>query len=163
MEKAVLVCVVVSMLMGPLNASEGRRKATVRGVESDEMGYREISTLELNQLIYTARSSFVIVDARLAKEDDGRRIADAKFIPVATDAKIIRAMIPNLNTKVIVYSAHGDCLNSVKMAVCLVEMGYKVVFQYAEGIEGWEKSGNKIERVKKVSIRPLPIKPLQMD
>ncbi|WP_059062070.1 rhodanese-like domain-containing protein [Candidatus Protochlamydia naegleriophila] len=154
------VLIGMALLMMPLNANEGQ---IVGNLESCESGYRAISTLELNQLIYTSRSPFAIIDARLAEEDDGRRIADAKFLPLETDAKVIKAIIPNLKVKVVVYSMHVDCPNSAKMAVRLAKMGYSHVFQYGEGIDGWEKSGNKVERVRKVGIRPPQIKPLLVD
>lgn len=137
---------------GLLNAHDNyniRSASVPEFQQKQEERYKTIHTEELKEKIRQSPSSFVIVDARSAEDDDGQRIPGAIFLPFDAEEKVIVSTLPNKEATIVVYCTSVDCPISEMLADRLVQMGYVHVMKYAEGIEGWQKSGNKVETVKK--------------
>lgn len=137
------------------NVEDNNYTVTTEPTEKKASGYREIQTNELQDLL-KKNPSITIVDARLPKHDDGNRIPGAKFIPYDTFEDTIQATLPNKEETIIVYCASIRCPVSKYMSERLVSLGYQNVVRYPEGLEGWEKSGNHVDKV-------TPAKPQHFD
>ncbi|MCX7004870.1 MAG: rhodanese-like domain-containing protein [bacterium] len=83
----------------------------------------------------------VVVDARTAKYDDGKRIPGAITVPADATAEQITAALPDKSAKVVVYCTSPKCPASAKLAKTLVKYGYTAVQKYPDGIEGWVAAG----------------------
>jgi len=83
----------------------------------------------------------VVVDARTAKYDDGKRIPGAISVPADATAEQIIAALPDKSAKVVVYCTSPKCPASAKLAKTLVKHGYTAVQKYPDGIEGWVAAG----------------------
>lgn len=113
-------------------------------VEAAPKEYKEIHTEELRSLL-KSNPSVVLIDVRSL--DDGTRIPGAKFMPYDTKEEVILANLPDKNATIVVYCVSVECPVSKFMAKRLAKMGYKNVYKFPEGIEGWEASGNPIDKV----------------
>ena len=106
-----------------------------------------VRTTTLVQMI-ASNTPMVIVDARAGKYDDGRRIPGAKQLaPDASNEDIAKAL-PDKDALIVVYCVNPKCPASKQLAMRLIALGYTKVQKYPEGIEGWIKDGNKVEKVK---------------
>jgi rhodanese-related sulfurtransferase len=56
-----------------------------------------------------------------------------------------RRRIPDLDTEVVVYCLGADCDSSVKVANRLIELGYRNIRHYAEGMNDWMEAGLPLE------------------
>lgn len=110
---------------------------------------KKINTKELNQLRQS--TALVIIDARSEEYDDGKRIPGAKLVPHDAEEAVIIEKLPNKTAAIVVYCVNVDCPASDMLARRLMRLGYTNVSEYPEGIEGWEKSGNPVETVKKAN------------
>lgn len=121
-----------------------RNSTSKINMEKPTQEYKEIHTDELRDLLKT-NPHVILVDVR--NLDDGTRIQGAKLIPHDSKEELIIAKLPNKNAAIVVYCVSKDCPASKFMAKRLVKMGYKNVYKYPEGIEGWETSGNPVEKI----------------
>lgn len=106
-----------------------------------------IDTKEMMALIKSGKN-IVILDARPSSFDDGTRIPGAITLSDQATAKQIADVIPTKDTIVITYCGSKQCPASQWLADHLAALGYTNVKQYAEGIEGWLKAGNKVDKTK---------------
>lgn len=89
----------------------------------------------------------VIVDARGWKP--GVEIIPGSInISHETTDEQIAALIKDKNAKVITYCANTRCTASPELAKRLLKLGYTMVMEYPEGIQGWKSAGLTIEKVK---------------
>jgi len=96
-----------------------------------------VTTDQLSGLLGTV----VVVDARTAKYDDGKRIPGALTVPADATPEQIAAALPDKSAKVVVYCTSPKCPASAKLAKTLVKHGYTAVQKYPDGIEGWVAAG----------------------
>lgn len=86
----------------------------------------------------------VILDARSAKWDDGKRIATAKTLTAdATDEQAMQ-VIPSKQSLIVVYCSNVHCSASSHLAKRLSDLGYVHVLKYEAGIQEWVNSGNPV-------------------
>ena len=103
----------------------------------------EINTSALKALIDSG-VTLTLVDARVGKYDDGRRIPKALNLgPEAKDSEI-QSALPSKDTLIVSYCANLKCPASRLLAARLAELGYKRVLEYPQGIEGWVSEGNPV-------------------
>lgn len=114
----------------------------------------ELSTAALAALL-KANTPAVILDARTAKWDDGRRIPGAKSLPVDAGAEKIKELLPKKDALVVTYCGSSKCPLSKKLAHRLGDLGYTNVVEYPEGIAGWVAAGQKFEQTKKAAPKKL--------
>lgn len=104
----------------------------------------EINTSALKSLIDSG-VKLTLVDARVGKYDDGRRIATAINLgPEAKDSEIVAAL-PSKDALIVSYCANLKCPASRLLATRLVALGYTHVLEYPQGIEGWVGEGNPVK------------------
>lgn len=118
----------------------------IQVVDANTPTYQEIGIESVVHLL-AAESSFVLVDARYQKFDDGKRIPGGIFL--SADAKIeqISFHLPDKETKIIVYSSNMRCPASAALADRLVKLGYAHVSRYAGGLNEWKSNGQELETV----------------
>lgn len=107
----------------------------------------ELSTADLEALL-KKDSSVILLDARSGKYDDGRRIPGAKSLNDKSSKAEVEAVVKDKDTKIVTYCSNLQCPASGRLAEHLKELGYKNVHEYPEGIDGWEKAGKKVDKVK---------------
>lgn len=108
----------------------------------------EINTAGLAALL-KAKTPVVLLDARAAKWDDGKRIPGAKAVNADSADSDISAAAPDKNGLVVTYCAGVKCPASGQLAAKLRAAGYANVIEYREGIAGWVAGGNSVEEAKK--------------
>ena len=110
------------------------------GNKSD-VGVIDTATLKI---LLGSKTALVLLDARSAQWDDGRRIAGAASLTNEATPEEVSALIPRKDALILVYCSHSQCGASHRLAKHLAELGYVHVLKYAAGIEEWAKQGNPI-------------------
>lgn len=85
----------------------------------------------------------VVINALDEKAYLARRIPGSVNIP-HQKADWIENIIPDKNQEIVVYCANADCDASPKLAQALIEKGYTQVWDFEEGMAGWENAGYKL-------------------
>ncbi len=108
----------------------------------------EINTSALKALIDSG-VNLTLVDARVGKYDDGRRIP--KSINLGPEAKEseIEIALPSKDAMIVAYCVNPNCPASRMLVARLTALGYKHVMEYPQGIEGCVKDGNSVMSVSK--------------
>lgn len=108
----------------------------------------EINTLGLKSLIDSG-VKLTLVDARVGKYDDGRRIPNAINLgPEAKDSEV-QSALTSKDALIVSYCANLKCPASRLLAARLAALGYKHVLEYPQGIEGWVSEGNPVTQAAK--------------
>jgi rhodanese-related sulfurtransferase len=98
-----------------------------------------VTTEQLSGLL----GAVVVVDARTAKYDDGKRIPGAISVPADATPEQIVAALPDKNAKIVTYCSGPQCPASAKLAKTLVKHGYTGVHKYPDGLAGWVAAGKQ--------------------
>ena len=86
-------------------------------------------------------SGYTLVEALPQKYYQAEHLPGAINIPHdEVDASASR-LIPDKNSDVVVYCANAACQNSHLAAETLRALGYRRVYQYVEGKQGWKEAG----------------------
>ena len=88
---------------------------------------------------------FVLVDALSPMSFAAEHLPGAINLTFGWMDDRARRRIPDLDTEVVVYCFDRDCDSSVKVANRLVELGYRNVWHYADGLTGWRDAGLPLE------------------
>ncbi|MFA6294697.1 MAG: rhodanese-like domain-containing protein [Victivallales bacterium] len=105
---------------------------------------KTVTTEELKKII--DNKSSLIFDARSGKYDTGERIPGAKSLNADSSAADIAKAIPDKNASIVTYCVDPQCPASANLAKHLKKLGYTNISEYPEGIEGWKKAGNKVDK-----------------
>jgi rhodanese-related sulfurtransferase len=103
----------------------------------------EINTSALKALIASG-VKLTLVDARVGKYDDGRRIPNAINLGPEATVSEIESVLPSKEALIVTYCASLKCPAGRILATRLSALGYKLVMEYPEGIEGWVAQGNLV-------------------
>jgi len=103
----------------------------------------EINTPALKALI-SSGVKLTLVDARVGKYDDGRRIPNAINVGPEATVNEIEIVLPSKEALIVTYCVNLKCPASRILAARLTALGYKWVLEYPEGIEGWVAQGNLV-------------------
>ena len=122
--------------------------AKVAAAAEKDHGYAEVDTAGLEKLL-ESKDGVTLVDARFGKYDDGRRIADASQLAANASDEDIQKALPDKDAKIVAYCTSTKCPASEKLAHRLVDLGYKDVVKYPDGIEGWAAAGKPVTDTKK--------------
>jgi rhodanese-related sulfurtransferase len=109
--------------------------------QPEPKGFGHIDTEGLAILIASG-ASLVLLDARNAKWDDGKRIGVAQLLSSNATAQEVTRAIPSKQSLVIVYCTGPQCPASSDLGKHLQKLGYHNILKYTEGIEGWIKAGH---------------------
>lgn len=107
--------------------------------------YGKIDTKGL-EILLRARVPVVLLDARKARFDDGKRIAGAHLVPPTASKAELERVIPSKDTLIITYCSHMRCPLSHELAESLHEKGWTNVIVYPYGLKGWETAGNEFSQ-----------------
>ena len=83
------------------------------------------------------KASFVLLETTPAEEFDTGHLPGAKNLPIADIESHAGDLIPNKDSKVVVYGTGSDSDDSAKAAKKLASMGYKKVYRFAGGKAEW--------------------------
>jgi rhodanese-related sulfurtransferase len=108
--------------------------------------FKMLSTAEFKTIV--DNKSSLIFDARVGKYDTGERIPGAKSLSADSTAEEVAKAIPDKNASIVTYCANLQCPASAALAAHLKKLGYTNIMEYPEGIDGWKKAGNKVEKAK---------------
>ena len=100
---------------------------------------RKLSTEELERLI-SGGESFVLINVLPADQFDATRIPGARNIPLEEPhfASRVGEAVGGKDKRIVVYCASEDCPASTKAAGQLEAAGFRNVFDYKEGAQGWD-------------------------
>lgn len=90
-----------------------------------------------------ANEDFVFIDVREESEWNNNRIPGAIYIGKGILEREIEEMVPNENTKIVLYCGGG--YRSALSAENLQKMGYKNVYSMIGGISEWEEKNLPIK------------------
>ncbi len=108
-------------------------------------GYALIGTDGLKALL-ASDEKVTLVDARSGKYDDGRRIGSAQQLAANSSDEAIAKALPNKDAKIVAYCTSTKCPASAALAHKLVDLGYKNVVKYPDGINAWVDAGNPVKK-----------------
>jgi rhodanese-related sulfurtransferase len=103
----------------------------------------DISHTELQAAI--AKKSAVILDVNGSESFAEGRIPGA-IDYIANEAKLAKLLPKDKSALVVAYCGNEQCSAYQAAASAAVALGYTNVKHYAPGIDGWKKSGAKIEK-----------------
>lgn len=112
--------------------------------EAAKHAYGSVTTEQLQTMV-RSEEPVVLVDARSGKYDDGRRIEDAIQLAPSASEEAIGKALPNKEARIVAYCSNTRCPASARLAEKLVELGYKNVHKYPDGIEGWTAASEAVE------------------
>lgn len=116
------------------------------GAKSEAVEVAKVDTAGVKDLLASGKP-VTVLDARSGKWDDGTRIPGAKALNAATPDEEIAQALPDKDAKIVTYCSGLKCPASHALASKLTSLGYKNVTEYPEGIEGWTKAGNEVQKV----------------
>jgi rhodanese-related sulfurtransferase len=88
---------------------------------------------------------FVLVDALSPMSFAASHLPGAINLTPGWVDERARRRIPDLDTEVVVYCLGVDCDSSVKVANRLIELGYRNIHHYAQGMNDWVEAGLPLE------------------
>lgn len=100
----------------------------------DVEGYNKITAEEAKGIIDT-EDNIIILDVRTQEEFDEGHIENAVLLPNTEIAERIEEIIPDKETKILVYCRSGNRSKSASME--MIEMGYMNVYDFG-GIIDWD-------------------------
>jgi len=92
-----------------------------------------------------ANEDFILVNVLSRESFEIRRIPKSINIPVDEIEKMASKELPDKNKEIIVYCTSLECQASPTAAKKLITMGYKNVYDFEEGIAGWQDAGFEFE------------------
>lgn len=146
MKKLLLITILSVALQNYTDASPSISAESSDSPEvlEQNLGYHDITTEELKRLI-DEKANFVLLDTRVNKFYDGRRIPGAVRMLRNSSPEQIARIIKSYDVQVVVYCTSSHCPVSRWMAQKLVNLGYSNVWEYPEGIDGWIDAGNEVD------------------
>lgn len=128
---------------------------SIGAVYGDE-SYKKIGTVELKKWMDTEGRP-VLINSLSPIEFGESYIPGSICIPV--ELMRISQLMPEDRDAFLIYYCYGpDCMKSKQAAEISIKMGYKNVYWYQEGIEGWKKAGYSTQYNLKLPKAPLPPK-----
>ncbi len=125
--------------------SEHHKSEHKRHTKAAKMSYDDAHlTTDALAILVEARVPMVLLDARTAKYDEGKRIAHAKRLPPDATADEAAEAIGSKRHLVVTYCGGETCPLSKKLASQLREYGYEHVLEYPAGMEGWRMAGHAV-------------------
>jgi len=128
---------------GPVKGACAMSKSRAPAAAESVPAYGKIDGAALKKLV-DSKTPVVIIDARSAQWDDGKRIPGAISLTTESPEDAVSAALPSKDALIVAYCSNLKCPASAKLAERLVGLGYKNVLKYPEGLEGWIQSGNEI-------------------
>lgn len=105
-----------------------------------------ISREDLKALI-ASDAKKTIIEALPRKYYETEHLPGAINLPHDEVQATAATLIPDQGWPVIVYCASATCKNSHIAAEILRGMGYRQVYEYAEGKQGWKEAGLPLETI----------------
>lgn len=106
--------------------------------------FKTMATADLHEMIQDGKKA-IIIDARSAKYDDGKRIPGAHSLTDESSADDVAKVIPAKDDFVVTYCSSVKCPASKNLAKHLDKLGYTNVMVYEEGLEAWLAAGHKVD------------------
>jgi rhodanese-related sulfurtransferase len=109
----------------------------------------KIRVITTEQLLtyYEEDVDMTVLDARGKLYFNGHRLPAAKWASLRYTDEELRALIPALDSLVVVYCSNLECPASGWMATRLFHLGYTNIFEYPEGIDGWMELGHQTQEM----------------
>ena len=105
-------------------------------------GGAEIETISAETLkkMHDDSAKFILIDARRAEDYAKEHIVKAINLP-ATDvnSKTLAEVAPEMTTKLVFYCQNLKCQASHIAASKALGAGYKYIYEFSAGIEGWKE------------------------
>lgn len=140
---------------------------TAHAEEQGSEAFKVVTSEELKTLIDSKTPGLVVIDARTPEEYQEVHIKNAISIPVSNLENDRTLLHEPKDAKLVFYCNGVKCGKSGKAAKIALELGYKDVFVYAEGMPVWEEKGYALyagheyeKKVETTKIAPKELKAL---
>lgn len=104
--------------------------------------FKQLNAEEVKNLL-NQNQTLVLLDVRSPEEYIRNSIKDSINLPYETIADNIGQLVPDKNTKIVLYCLSGS--RSIVAAQSLAEAGYLNVFNMENGLLGWRAKGYPLE------------------
>lgn len=148
MSKALLVVAAI-LCVASMDTAEATKKGSVamiqqeseHGVALNEKAHRV--DLEFVKKAVHQKNEYMIVDARPLEYlmVGGPMIPRAIHLPENSAEDFIKKAIPNKDMKILVYCGGIKCPAGTNLANTLINLGYKMVYEFPGGIKAWQDAG----------------------
>ena len=107
-----------------------------------------VAKITVNELKAMSKenSGLKVVEALPAKYFNQGHLPNSVNIPLESSDEDIIKILPNKIETVVTYCSGPTCPNSGRLAQRLSELGYKRVFAFERGKEGWIQSGEELTK-----------------
>jgi len=85
----------------------------------------------------------VLINALEKEAYIAKRIPGSINVP-ADQPEWVNNIVPDKEQDIVVYCANADCPASPNLAQALIDKGYSRVWDFEEGLAGWQKEGYKL-------------------
>lgn len=133
-------CSVGVCAVGSGSAPDARRDVD-ENVSSQD--FVRINTEDLQDLLGSGKR-LALVDCRKKALDDGFRIPRAGSIRPDEEECRIERLLRLKAMPIIVYGLNKESADAVQLVKKLVQLDYKSVYLYEDGIDGWREAGNAV-------------------
>lgn len=107
---------------------------------------REITDAQLKSW-YDEKKEMFVLDARTKPYFDGTLLPNAKWVPADASDEVINTAVPSKEATIVVYCHGKDCPASGMLYDKLSKMGYTQVYEYHDGLVGWQGKGYDTSKV----------------
>lgn len=103
-------------------------------MNNDSSTIQQLSAEEVKRAIDT-QEVLTIIDVRTPAEYSRGNIQGSKLLPLATLAETVHTVIPDTNTRIVVYCLSGS--RSIQAITLLKQLGYTNLYDMPYGLLGW--------------------------
>lgn len=152
----ILICITVSWPAFAQTDCDMDTPCSEEPVDTLTVVVPEISYADFLRL-YKSKEKFVLLDIRPQEMFILEHIKGARNLFVVRAAnEQIAEVLPDKNTKIVVYCSSKSCPMSFQAAKHLLRLGYTHVFNYAGGIAEWRQNDQATERAPQPAVNPNP-------
>jgi len=105
----------------------------------------QVISREALQALIASDTQHTIVEALPPNYYQAEHLPGAINIPHDEVAATAARLVPDKSATVVVYCANTECRNSQVAAEALRQLGYRRVYEYPEGKQGWKQAGLPLE------------------
>lgn len=107
--------------------------------------YQQIGADQLKSWYDDARP-MVVVDARKKENFNHVTLPGAVWVPYTSSDREIQTAIPTDHGAIVVYCCDRECAASRILAERLEKLGYFNIYEFPEGLKGWQARGYTITK-----------------
>jgi rhodanese-related sulfurtransferase len=107
---------------------------------------KEVTAEEVRRLM-RERDDLVILDVLSPESYERRHLPRAVNVPESSGdfETNVRSVAPSKDAPIVAYCSDADCEAGPRAARRLEELGYHEVYEFRDGLEGWQQAGERFD------------------